>query len=95
MTEYSINFGSVQNAIDTLDACGKQISAALTQLEQEAAQQLSDWSGQAQANYQTYKSQWDTAAQNMSDLAVQGSGTLSDMHDLLKSTESAISNQWG
>jgi WXG100 family type VII secretion target len=95
MTDYAINFGSVQNAIETLDNCGKQISGMLQQLEQEAQQQLAGWSGQAQQNYTVYKTQWDNAAQSMSDLAVKGSSTLSDMHDLLKSTENNIANQWG
>jgi WXG100 family type VII secretion target len=66
MTVYEVGPAQMEFVRGEMDAVTKHVQRTLADLNDEAEQNLADWSGDAQAVYQRVQNQWNQAVQQMS-----------------------------
>ena len=73
-----VNHGGLSEITDHLYKMVKDIDDRMNRLEGDLAQLQSDWSGNAQAAYNTAKTKWDTAIAEMMQLLNDTGRTVGD-----------------
>lgn len=90
-----LDYGTVSNAQDQLTQGNNQIETILDNLEGQLNNMVSQWEGAAQGAYQTARSQWDNAMDQMKVALAKINQLLGETASDMNETDRKGANRFG
>lgn len=94
MTTYQVSLQQMEFVGGEMEAIAKQIQQTLSELDEGAKQNLSQWSSDARLAYDVAKAKWDAAAAAMQQQATQATQALGTIGEYYTSGEKYGVNLW-
>ncbi|BCY07232.1 WXG100 family type VII secretion target [Actinoplanes sp. L3-i22] len=94
MSDYSFNFTEASSVLASINTINGQIQSALDELENNVKSSLAEWTGAAQAEYETSKLAWQKYAGEMVTKLGTAQTTLSGIADNYGDVEKHHMNAW-
>lgn len=94
MPEIKVNFAQLEGAAGTIAATMGKLSQVLDQLDTDLASLAAGWTGQAAADYQARKSQWQQAQADMNAVLGQIGKAVASACEHYASVERTNAARW-
>ena len=88
-------FGTMQAGEENFLAVYNTLTGTLETLQRELQGSLAEWTGSAQAAYQTARAQWDAAAAHMASVLNQLGNVIGTANENYQEAERNLSALWG
>jgi len=94
MTTYTVNISTVAEIAGEMGRISSNIQSMLSNLEEETAKNLAEWTSTARDAYNVAKAKWDAAAQDMVAQAANAQAALAAIGDNYQQAERQGSAMW-
>jgi WXG100 family type VII secretion target len=95
MTTYTVHMDNVQAVADEMGKLATRVEAMITDLNQNCAASLANWTSDAQQAYHFNSAQWTNAANNMPTQAAAAQAGLGQITDAYALAEYQGLGLWG
>lgn len=94
MSDLKVDFGALSTASADISTGANKIQSQLDQMDSSLQPLRADWSGSASEAYQSAKSQWTQAINDMKQLLAEIGSAVSNSHDEYHAGEQKNTGRW-
>ena len=95
MATYEVVLPTMHSAMEDVNTVAHSIKNLLDELETHCQSTLSQWTGDAQSEYNAAKTNWDNAAANIPAAVNAAAAALNDIADSYNAAENSATSTFG